>query len=644
MSRSNGEGSLGGRTAWIRSVGAPVRAFVATEVGGAVILLVAALAALLWVNSPWGSTYEGLWSRELAFGFGGAELSQDLRHWINDGLMVLFFFVIGLEIRRELDMGELRERRRVAVPILAAIGGMVAPALIYLAFNAGGSAVRGWGIAMATDTAFALGVLALVGRRFPQRIRVFLLTLVIVDDIGALLVIALAYSGDLSPAALLVAAGLSGVVLALRRAGVRSGVPYLVVGIGIWLSMLQSGVHPTIAGVAMGLLATAYPPARRDLERATSLWRSFREQPTPRYARSASRGVAEAISPNERLQELLHPWTSYVIVPLFALANAGVELSGEVLGRALTSPITLGIVVALVAGKLIGITGASWLATRRRLGGFPLTVSWPSLVGAAAVAGIGFTVSLFVADLSFEGRRLEEAKIGILGASILAAALGWLAFRAVGLLPERRLAARQARLAEPLVDLADPVDPEHDHIRGPEDAPVTLVEYGDFQCPFCGRAESVVRALLAEFGDDLRYVFRHLPLADVHESAQLAAEAAEAAGAQGRFWEMHHLLFAHQVALGPEDLSRYAEELGLDVERFWEELRTRKHAPRVARDVDGADRSGVAGTPTFFINGRRHHGAYDIDALTALVRATVPQPREARSTPDPADEGALQPV
>ncbi len=644
MSRSNGEGSLGGRTAWIRSVGAPVRAFVATEVGGAVILLVAALAALLWVNSPWGSTYEGFWSRELTIGFGGTELSQDLRHWINDGLMVFFFFVIGLEIRRELDMGELRERRRVAVPILAAIGGMVAPALIYLAFNVGGSAARGWGIAMATDTAFALGVLALVGRRFPQRIRVFLLTLVIVDDIGALLVIALAYSGDLSPAALLVAAGLFGVVLALRRAGVRSGVPYLLVGTGIWLSMLQSGVHPTIAGVSMGLLATAYPPARRDLERATSLWRSFREQPTPRYARSASRGVAEAISPNERLQEILHPWTSYVIVPLFALANAGVALSGEVLGRALTSPITLGIVVALVAGKLIGITGASWLATRRRLGGFPLTVSWPSLVGAAAVAGIGFTVSLFVADLSFEGRRLEEAKIGILSASILAAVLGWLAFRAVGLLPERGLAARRARPAEPLVDLADPVEPEHDHIRGPEDAPVTLVEYGDFQCPFCGRAESVVRALLAEFGDDLRYVFRHLPLADVHENAQLGAEAAEAAGAQGRFWEMHHLLFSHQDALGPQDLYRYAEELGLDVERFSEELRTRQHAPRVARDVDGADRSGVAGTPTFFINGRRYYGAYDIEALTALVRATVPQPRGDRSAPEAAEEGALQPV
>jgi Na+/H+ antiporter NhaA len=607
------------KTAWVRNLAAPIREFIATENASALILLGATLGALLWANSPWASTYEELWSTELSFRLGGAELSLDLRHWVNDGLMAFFFFVAGLEIRREFDMGELRERRRLATPVLAAVGGLVAPALIYLAFNAGEPTTRGWGIPIGTDTAFALGILALVGRRCPARIRIFLLTLVIVDDIGALTVVALAYSGDVSPLALLLAVLFFGVVLALRRAGVRHGVAYFIVGLGVWLSMLASGVHPTIAGVAMGLLASAHPPAREDLHRAGALWRLFREQPTPEFARSASRGVTVAISPNERLQHLFHPWTSFVIVPLFALANAGVELSGQALARAASSPIALGIVFGLVGGKVIGIIGATWLATRRGLGGFPRTLPWPPLVGAATVAGIGFTVSLLIADITFQGEDLEEAKLGIFAASTVAASLGWLVFRAIEHLPKRVVAPERTRIAEPLVDLADPVDPELDHIRGPGDAPVTLVEYGDFECPYCGQAEPVIRELLAKFGTELRFVFRHLPLADVHEHAQLAAEAAEAAHGQGSFWQMHDLLFAHQDALRPGDLYRYAAELGLDLERFSEELRSRRHASRVARDVDSADQSAVAGTPTFFINGRRYQGTYDLDTLIRIV-------------------------
>src|ERR671919_2314249 len=249
------------RTAWVRNLAAPIREFISTENGSAVVLLVATLGAMFWANSPWSSTYEQFWSTELSFRLAGAELALDLRHWVNDGLMAFFFLVAGLEIRREFDMGELRERRRIATPVFAAIGGLVVPALIYLAFNAGEPTARGWGIPIGTDTAFALGVLALVGRRCPTGIRVFLLTLVIVDDIGALTVVALAYTGHVSPIALLLAVVLFGVVLALRRAGVRHGVPYFIVGLGVWLSMLASGVHPTIAGVALGLLATAHPPA-----------------------------------------------------------------------------------------------------------------------------------------------------------------------------------------------------------------------------------------------------------------------------------------------------------------------------------------------------------------------------------------------
>jgi Na+/H+ antiporter NhaA len=621
-----------GRTAWVRNFARPVRVFVATEVGSAVILLTAALAALLWANSPWGSSYEDVWHSELSIRLAGSELSLSLRDWVNDGLMTFFFFVIGLEIRRELDMGDLRDRRRVAVPVVAAIGGMVVPALIYVAFNAGTAAVHGWGTVMATDTAFALGVLALVGRRWSLRVRVFVLTLVIVDDVGALLVIAVAYTEGLSLVPLVIAAAIFGVVAALRSAGLRRGGPYLLLGVALWLALLHSGVHPTIAGVAMGLLATAYPPSRTDLQRAASLWRSFREQPTYGYARSAARGLSRAISPNERLQEIYHPWTSYVIVPLFALANAGVELSGELLRRAVTSPITIGIVVGLVIGKQVGIAGASWLATRRRLGGFPISLPGPALLGAATVCGIGFTVSLFIAELSFSGTILDEAKIGILAASVIATGLGWLVFQVIELLPERIRFGGRARTAEPLVDLADLVDPERDHIRGPADAPVTLVEYGDFECPYCGQAEPVIRALLAQFGKQLRYVFRHLPLDDVHEHAQLAAEAAEAAGAHGKFWEMHDLLFGRQDALSVEDLIGYAGELGLDTDVFAEKLRKRKYAPRIARDVESADQSGVTGTPTFFANGRRHHGAFDLNSLTELVRSALTQSKGSAPT------------
>ncbi|HVM68977.1 MAG TPA: Na+/H+ antiporter NhaA [Gaiellaceae bacterium] len=628
MTSTTGDPRGGRRTAWARSAGVPLRAFLETETGGAAALLAAALAALAWANvSP--SSYEGFWHTELSLRLGDWTLAEDLRHWVNDGLMTFFFFVVGLEIRRELDMGELRERRRLATPVAAALGGMIVPALLYLALNAGGGGASGWGIVIATDTAFALAVLALVGGQASLRLRAFVLTLVIVDDVAALTVIGLVYMDDVSPAALAVAAVLFLVVLGLRHLRIWRAPAYAVVGVGIWVAMVESGVHPTIAGVLLGLLTTAWLPSRERVGDATELVRAFREQPTPALADEARLGVLGAISPNERLQYRLHPWTSFVIVPVFALANAGVALDGDVLARAAGSPITLGILLGLVAGKLVGIAGAAWLVTRRRLGAFPLAVPFPSLVGAAAVAGIGFTVSLFIADLTFEGERLEEAKLGILGASILASLLGLLLFRALARLPERWLERLSALEAPPLEDLAVPVDPRRDHVRGPLDAPVTLVEYGDFQCPFCGQAEDVVRELLSASGAELRYVFRHLPLADVHPHAPLAAEAAEAAAAQGRFWEMQDLLYARQDRLEPPALERYAAELGLDVARFAEELRERRHRARILDDVDSADASGVAGTPTFFVNGRRHHGAYDLETLTALVRAAAAASRRA---------------
>ena len=585
-------------------------------------LLGATIAALIWANWPSSHSYESLWSTTLSIRIGGSGISMELRRWVNEGLMTFFFLVVGLEAKRELDMGELRERRRLAIPVVAAIGGMAVPVAVYLAFNAGGGGAKGWGAAMSTDTAFALGALALIAPRSATRLRVFLLTLAVVDDLGALVVIATAYAGRISAVALVVAIGLFGLLLALRYAPAswRRRVS-VVVGVALWVALLESGVDPVIAGLAIGLATSAYPPSREDLERATALTRSFREQPTAGLARSAQRGVLSAISPNERLQHALHPWTSYVFVPLFALANAGVHIGGGLLGDAIASPITLGILVAYVAGKPLGIFGATWLAARPVLRGPRPALSRPLIAGAGMVAGVGFTVSLLISTLAFSGRRLEEAKLGVLAAAVVAPLLAWCVFALVRRLPARVRARQIAGTAGEILDLADDVDPARDHIRGPYDAPVTLVEYGDFECPYCGRAESVIRELMVSFGDELRYVWRHLPLSDVHMQAQLAAEASEAAAEQGAFWEMYDTLLANQDALNPPDLRRHAQDLGLDAERFWEQLHHHTHYPRVAEDVASADASGVSGTPTFFINGRRHHGAYDIETLTAAVRA-----------------------
>jgi Na+/H+ antiporter NhaA len=626
MSALAGSANVGpsaGRTAWARNLGAPVRDFLRTETGGAVVLVGAALAALVWANSPWPHSYESLWSTRLALSLGDHVLSGSLRQWVNEGLMALFFLVVGLEAKRELDLGELRERNRIAIPVIAALGGMAVCVGVYLAFNLGGRGAGGWGAAMSTDTALALGALALVAPSGATRLRVFLLTLAVVDDLGALLVIAIAYSNHISPLALAIALVLFAVLVLLRFAPRWREPAAVLVGIGVWLAMFESGVDPVIAGLAIGLVTGAYPPERGDLERATELTRSFREQPTPELAYLAQRGLTSAISPNERLQYRLHPWTSFVVVPLFALANAGIHIDGRVLGDAVGSPVTIGILLAYVLGKPLGILAASWLGTRRVFGATAtrLAVTWPGLAGTGAVAGIGFTVSLLIAARAFHGELLAQAKLGVLAAAIVSPLVAFVVFRLIARVPAPVRARQLGRTAQELIDLAEDVDPARDHIRGGADAPVTLVEYGDFECPYCGQAEPAIRELLADWGDDLRYVFRHLPLSDVHPWAQLAAEAAEAAGAQGAFWEMYDILLAHQGELTPRSLRHYAQELALDGERFAEELRRRVYTPRVSADVASADASGVSGTPSFFINGRRHTGVYDVATLSAAVRS-----------------------
>ncbi len=599
-------------------------------------MLGAAIAALLWANSPGYHSYESVWSTKLVIRIGTAGIATDLRQWVNEGLMTLFFVVVGLEAKRQLDLGELRERRRLAIPVFAALGGIAVPVLIYLAFNAGRAGAHGWAAAMSTDTAFALGAVALVTPRAAVRVRVFLLTLAVVDDLAALVVIATVYTVHVSLVALSVAIVLFGVLVALRYAPFGRSAISIGLAIAIWFAMFKSGVDPVISGLAIGLATSAYPPSREDLERATALTRSFREQPTPELARSAQQSLQSAISPNERLQYDLHPWTSYVIVPLFALANAGIHLTGKLLTAAISSPITLGIALGYVFGKPIGIYTGSWLASRPALHGPRSPISGPVLAVAGECAGIGFTVSLLVSSLAFTGERLDEARLGALATVLLAPMFAWVVTKIVARLPSSLRARQIGRTAEDILDLVDEVDPDRDHIRGPDDAPVTLVEYGDFECSYCGQAEGVIRELLSSHGDDVRYVWRHLPLNDVHPSAQLAAEASEAAAAQGRFWEMYDILLAHQDQLAPRDLVGHANELGLDVERFRDALRRREYAARVSEDVASADESGVSGTPTFFINGRRHYGVYDIDTLTEAVRAAKTRVRQLAATAAPA--------
>ena len=345
-----------GRTAWARSLETPLSSFLRTETGSATVLLAATVAALVWANVD-ASSYRGVWDTSLSIRVGDSGISQSLGHWVNSGLMTLFFFVVGLEARREFDLGELRERRMVTLPAVAAIGGMALTVAIFLAINAGDSSVDGWGVAMSTDTAFALGAIALVGPRFSDRLRAFILTIAVIDDLVALAVIAIVYTDAVDLVALLVGLALFTAIAIAARARIGSGLLYLVLGVATWVALFESGVDPIVVGLAMGLLTYAAPAGRGDLERATDLFRAFREQPTPELARSAREGLESAVSPNERLQHRFHPWTSYVIVPLFALANAGIAIDGGFVSQALGSPITLGIIVAYMAGKPVGITG-----------------------------------------------------------------------------------------------------------------------------------------------------------------------------------------------------------------------------------------------------------------------------------------------
>jgi Na+/H+ antiporter NhaA len=614
------------RTLWTRRGAAPLRAFISTEAASAVVLVAAVIVALVWANAA-PASYAAVWDTRVALRIGDAEFGQDLREWVGGGLMTLFFLVVGLEARREFDLGDLRERRRFVLPLVAGVVGMAVPIGIFLLFNAGLPSAHGWGVAMSTDTALALGLLAMLGRNVPDKVRLFVLTIFVVDDLAALLVIAVVYSEPINGLPLVLAVVVFALLLVVARTMRRRSV-YFAIGLTLWLALEASGVDPVVAGLVIGLSAPAYTPSRDALEQATGRVRQFREQPTPELVREATTSLTATLSPNARLQSFYHPWTSFVIVPLFALANAGVVLSGDVLATAFTAPVTLGVFVGYVVGKPLGVVATAWAVTRISRGRIRPPVGWAAVLGSGTIAGVGFTVALLIATRAFQGAELDQAKVGALSAVVVSAALTWLVYRLVALLPSAAKARALVGDVAYIQDLVPEVDIDHDHVRGPASAPITVIEFGDFECPYCGQAEAVVRELLSDV--HVRYVWRHLPLTDVHPRAQYAAEAAEAAAAQGAFWEMHDLLLAHQGDLRPVDVARYAEELGLDVERFADEMRRHVHETRVAQDVESADLSGVSGTPTFFVNGLRQYGAYDIATLGAAVRAARAQVRAAR--------------
>lgn len=594
-----------------RSIAEKIRSLGHNRIG-ALVLLLATVAAVAWANISIGS-YETFWDTELMIGVGDLHLEFTLHALVNDALMAIFFFTVGLEVRREFAIGELTSWSRAVVPVVAAIAGLALPALLFVWVAADSGHASAWGVVISTDTAFLVGALALVGPRVPGRLRVFLLALAVVDDIGALSIIALVYTENFTPLPLLIAAaGLVGVYFARYLRGGRGPV-YATLAVIVWLAFLASGVHPTLAGVAIALLVPVYRPDRRDVEHALELARTFRQSPNTEYARAAANSLRESISINERLQSAYAPYVAYVILPLFALANAGVLITPEILGAALVSSLTWGIVIGLVVGKFLGIFGSAAILKTFRLGEFGPGLTLDRIAGGAALSGIGFTISLFIVDIAIDGEDAQnQARVGVLAASVIAFVVATIVFRVSDAFHPREDTGQT---------LVRPVDSRRDHVFGRDDAPYTIVEYGDFQCGFCLKASGSIQEVRAELGDQLRYVWRHAPLTQYHPNALAGAEAAEAASLQGKFFEFERGLFSDQENQRPSDIVRLARDLGLDVEKFERDLTAPEVTGHVRDDMLDAEAMGITSVPTLFINGRRHTGPYDAQSL---IRALTP--------------------
>ena len=580
----------------------------------AALLLGFTVLAILWANSPWAASYSEFWNTHVGLTFGEFHAELTVKHLVNDGLMTFFFFAVGLEVKSQFTIGELTDRARAAVPVVAAIAGLILPAVIFLALNPSGDDARAWGVVISTDTAFLIGALAIIGPKFPARLRTFLVTLAVVDDVGALVVIAVFYSDEASLWPLLVAAVLIGALAAVRFLPAGRGPAYCALSFGLWLALLMGGVHPTLAGVAVALVIPVFTPTRKQVEAAEEVIRAFRQSPNSEYARAASRSLRESISINERLQTAFAPYVSYLVLPVFALANAGVQLDVAGISAALRSPLTWGVIAGLVVGKFVGITAATAVVRATGMGLLAPGLTLRRVAGGAALSGIGFTISLFIVDIAIlDPVKQDEARVGVLAASVLAFALGWAWFRVTD------------RLSPPVAvgaKLIRDVDPDRDHIRGDPNGDLTLVEYGDFECPFCSKATGSINEVREYFGDRLRYVWRHLPKEKEHEHAMDAARASEAAALQGRFFQLADKMFRFQDFLEWEHIYRYADAVGCDVKKFDEDLQTPRVLHRVMDDAQDAELMDLNTTPTFFVNGVRHRGPYDAASLIRALEET----------------------
>jgi Na+/H+ antiporter NhaA len=428
-SPGNSTGPRGSTSRSIARLRWPLREFLETEVAGGVAILVATGAALLWANSPFRESYDSVWEIPISLQIGSASLDADLRHWINEGLMAIFFFVVGLEIKRELVRGELSDKRTAMLPVLGALGGMAVPAAIYLLVNAGDVGERGWAIAMPTDIAFALGVLSLFGRSLDPSGRLFLLSLAIVDDIGTVAIMVLFYSVEIELASLLVAFVLLGVMFVARLAGIRWNPLFILLSVGVWLATFESNINATLAGVAVAFVTPVRPLDSSAWVRLPRIVQRFGHDPSPELLRETRQHAHAGVSKGEWLEHVLHPWASFAIIPLFALANTGLYLGGGVIGDVVGSSISIGIVAGRVIGKPLGILALVWLATKLRLASMPEGLRWEQMAAVAVPAGVGFTVALVVADLALYGRLERAAVFGLLAATGISALASWVVLR-----------------------------------------------------------------------------------------------------------------------------------------------------------------------------------------------------------------------
>lgn len=566
---------------------------VTNETYAALALVAATAIALLWANI--GNSYDTVWLTTAGFRIGDLSLEMSLGDWVSEGLMAFFFFSVGLDVRREITLGELRDPRRALLPVVAAIGGLIVPALVFLILTHGQDYASAWGAVISTDTAFAIGMLALIGPRNAPRLRVFLLTLAVVDDIGALSVIAGFYTHHLDVMALAVAAvGLVGVWLLARRK-VWQITPYALLGVGIWVSLYQSGVHATLAGVLVALLMPVYPQRRRDIEYASVFFKFLRQAPSTEVARTARDSVLYAFPLNQRLAGMLPPWINYLVVPVFALANAGVAFSSESLATAFSSSLTWGVIVGLVGGKLVGIVLCAAIVTRlvpaSRLPGLDL----PRITGVAALSGMGFTISLLVVGIAIEDRAAQDAaRVGVLTASVLALLIAWVIFQ---------LGDRFAPLPTPADQvLQRAVNTGRDHVRGLSDATADLVVYAAMDDEYRRHTAESLTEVRRRLGDDLRITFRHHTTTD---ETLYSALVLEAAAAQGGFWKVHDAMVHSREPLDEDAILACARNAGLDAEAIAERVRRGSDRTRVEDDNLDAATAELPAAPVLFAHGRR---------------------------------------